>query len=279
VDLREVTTDHDGVLVGPARPTNGTGVLVLSGSSGRVERDRAVVLARAGVTAVTYRWFGGDGQAAGIWEYPLESFDWAVETLAAQCDRVVLFGTSKSAEAFLLYAADDPRVDAVVAFAPSHVVWANVGPGPDGAPRPQHSSWSRGGAAAPFVPYDDAAEPDGDPPAFTPVYAQSLRTAADRVASATIPVERFFGDVLLVAGGDDRVWPSLDFARAVESRRRSLDLPTTVVTHPDAGHRVILPGEPVAAGGQRMARGGSEAADRALGERAWPEVRRVLELT
>jgi len=279
VDLREVTTDHDGVLVGPARPTNGTGVLVLSGSSGRVERDRAVVLARAGVTALTYRWFGGDVQPAGIWEYPLESFDWAVETLAAQCDRVVLFGTSKSAEAFLLYAADDPRVDAVVAFAPSHVVWANVGPGPDGELRPQHSSWSRGGAAAPFVPYDDAAEPDGDPPAFTPVYAQSLRTAADRVASATIPVERFFGDVLLVAGGDDRVWPSLDFARAVESRRRSLDLPTTVVTHPDAGHRVILPGEPVAAGGQRMARGGSEAADRALGERAWPEVRRVLELT
>jgi hypothetical protein len=50
------------------------------------------------------------------------------------------------------------------------------------------------------------------------------------------------------------------------------------VTHPDAGHRVILPGEPVAAGGQRMARGGSEAADRALGELAWPEVRRVLEL-
>lgn len=279
MDLREVTTDHDGVLVAPARPTNGTGVLVLSGSSGRVERERAGLLARAGVAALTYRWFGGEGQPPGIWEYPLESFDWAVETLAAQCDRVVLFGTSKSAEAFLLYAADDPRVDAVVAFAPSHVVWANVGPGPDGELRPQHSSWSRGGAAVPFVPYDDAADPDGDPPAFTPVYAQSLRTAADRVTPATIPVERFFGDVLLVAGGDDRVWPSLDFARAVESRRLALDLPTTVVTHPGAGHRVILPGESVAAGGLRMARGGSELADRALGELAWPEVRRVLDLT
>ena len=91
-------------------------------------------------------------------------------------------------------------VDAVVALAPSHVVWANVGAGPDGELRPQHSSWSRGGAPLPFVPYDDDAEPVGDPPAFTPVYAQSLRTAADRVAAATIPVERFFGDVLLVAG-------------------------------------------------------------------------------
>lgn len=279
VRLRETAYGHDGVLVQPAGGGNGTGVLVLSGSSGRVERDRARLLASGGVTAaLTYRWFGGDGQPAGIWEYPLESFAPAVGSLAEHCDRVVLLGASKSAEAFLLYAADDPAVDAVVALAPSHVAWANVGPGPDGELRPQHSSWSRGGRPVPFVPYDDAAEPVGDPPAYAPVYAQSLRTHRDRVTAATIPVERFFGDVLLVAGGDDRVWPSAQFARAVQARRRALDLPTTVVTHESAGHRVVLPREPVATGGQRMARGGTEAADRALGERAWPEIRRVLDL-
>ena len=277
--VREQSVDHDGVLVEPAGGGNGTGVLVLSGSSGRVERHRAVLLAGAGVSAaLTYRWFGGEGQPAGIWEYPLESFAPAVATLAERCDRVVLVGVSKTAEAFLAYAADDPAVDAVVALAPSHVVWANVGAGPDGELRPQHSSWSRGGAPLPFVPYDDEAEPVGDPPAFMPVYAQSLRSAGARVAAATIPVERFFGDVLLVAGGDDQVWPSVTFARAVQARRRALELPTTLVTHPEAGHRVVLPGEPVAGGGQRMARGGTEAADRALGERAWPEIRRVLDL-
>ena len=216
MDLREHALAHDGVLLEPVAGGNGTGVLVLSGSSGRVERDRARLLARSGVSAaLTYRWFGGDGQPAGIWEYPLESFAPAVASLAERCDRVVLLGVSKSAEAFLLYAADDPVVDAVVALAPSHVAWANVGPGPDGELRPQHSSWSRNGEPVPFVPYDDDAEPVGDPPAFAPVYAQSLRTAADRVPAATIPVERFFGDVLLVAGGDDRVWPSVTFARAV----------------------------------------------------------------
>ena len=277
--VREHPTAHEGVLVEPVSGGNGTGVLVLSGSSGRVERERARLLASAGVTAaLTYRWFGGDGQPAGIWEYPLEAFAPAVESLAERCDRVVLVGVSKSAEAFLLYAADDPAVDAVVALAPSHVAWANVGAGPDGQLRPQHSSWSRAGEPVPFVPYDDEAEPLGDPPAYAPVYAQSLRTHSDRVAAATIPVERFFGDVLLVAGGDDRVWPSVQFARAVQARRRALDLPTTVVTHDGAGHRVLLPGEAVATGGQRMARGGTEAADRALGERAWPHVRRVLEL-
>ena len=277
--LRETAYGHDGLLVEPSGGGNGTGVLVLSGSSGRVERERARLLASAGVTAaLTYRWFGGEGQPAGIWEHPLETFAPAVAALAERCDRVVLMGVSKSAEAFLLYAGEDPAVDAVVALAPSHVAWANVGPGPDGELRPQHSSWSRGGEPVPFVPYDDDAEPIGDPPAYAPVYVQSLRTHAERVAAATIPVERFFGDVLLVAGGDDQVWPSVTFARAVESRRRALDLPTTVVTHDGAGHRVVLPGETVATSGQRMARGGTEEADRALGELAWPQIRRVLDL-
>lgn len=277
--LRETPWAHDGVLVEPEGRGNGTGVLVLSGSSGRVERDRARLLASAGVgAALTHRWFGGPGQPAGIWEHPLESFAPAVAFLAERCDRVVLMGTSKSAEAFLQYAAEDPAVDAVVALAPSHVAWANVGPGPDGELRPQHSSWSRGGSPVSFVPYDDAAAPVGDPPAYAPVYAQSLRTHEDRVAAAAIPVERFFGDVLLVAGSDDRVWPSVEFARALRSRRQALDLPTTLVTHDAAGHRVLLPGEAVATGGQRMARGGTEAADRALGERAWPHLRRVLDL-
>lgn len=257
---------------------NGTGVLVLSGSSGRVERERAQVLASAGVTALTYRWFGGPDGPEGICEYPLESFSWAVERLAAQCDRVVLMGSSKTAEAFLLYAADDPRVDAVVALAPSHVAWANVGPGSDGAVRPCRSSWTRGGVPVPFVPYDDDIAVDTDPPAFEPVYRGSLRTFADRVEAARIPVERFFGDVLLVAGGDDRVWPALDSAREIEARRAAYDLPTTLVTHPGAGHRVTLPGESVAEGGMRMARGGTDAADRELGRLAWPHLRRILDL-
>ena len=271
--------DVDGVLARPLDGGNGTGVLVLSGSSGRVEAPRARLLAAAGVSAaLTYQWFGSPGTPDAIWEYPLEAFGPAIDRLAGDCDRVVLLGTSKTAEAFLLLATDDPRVDAVVAVAPGHVVWANVGPGPDGELRPQHSSWSRGGEPVPFVPYDDDFEVTGDPPEFVGSYRHSLAATPDRVAAATIPVERFFGDVLLVAGGDDRLWPALDAARAIEARRSGAGLPTTVVSHPDAGHRVVLPGEPVATGGMRMARGGTDEADRALGLLAWPELLRVLGL-
>ena len=81
MDLRTRPYDHDGVLVAPADGGNGTGVLVLSGSSGRVESERARVLASAGVSAaLTYRWFGSPGLPAAIWEYPLEAFGSAVGT-------------------------------------------------------------------------------------------------------------------------------------------------------------------------------------------------------
>ncbi len=267
----------DAHLVEPAKAATGVGVLVLSGSSGRVERERATVLAGLGSTVLTYRWFGGRPEApAGLCEFPLESFAPAIDRLATECDQVVLLGVSKSAEAFLAYAAHDPRVDAVVALSPSHVTWANVGPCADGQLRPCRSSWTLDGTPLPFVPYDDDVEVATDPPAFLPVYEQSLRTFAAEAEAARIPVERIFADVLLVAGGDDQVWPSVRSAREIEARRTAYGLPTTVVTHPDAGHRVILPGEPVATGGMRMARGGSETADRELGRLAWPEIARVL---
>lgn len=45
----------------PENPT-GVGVLVLAGSSGRLDVGRADVLAAAGATALAVRWFGGEGQ-------------------------------------------------------------------------------------------------------------------------------------------------------------------------------------------------------------------------
>jgi hypothetical protein len=118
------------------------GVLVLSGSSGRVEEDRCRVLQEHGLVARSFRWFGGPGQVPGICELPLETFLPVLDELAAGCDGLAVLGVSKGAEAALLLGLRDPRVRAVVALAPTPVVWANVGPGPDGEVRPQRSSWS-----------------------------------------------------------------------------------------------------------------------------------------
>jgi hypothetical protein len=134
----------------------------------------------------------------------------------------------------------------------------------------------------PFVPFDDEAIEDamkdasGEPPSYCEAYLSALEKYADRVPAATIPVERIAGEVVLVAGGGDALWPSVLAAEAVRRRRTAHDLETIVVTHPDAGHRVVLPGEPVLPLSQRLAWGGSEAADRELGLRAWPEIAAIV---
>lgn len=262
---------EDAYLATPERPC-GTGVLVLHGSSGRLERDRADLFAAAGAHALAIRWFGGIGQEQAPCDVPLERFFAALDRLAPVCDRLAVLGLSFGAEAALLTAAHDERVEATVALAPSPVAWAGF----DGDRMSSH--WTLAGDPVPFVPFVDDWEPDGEPPAFRGLYAASLAADPRRSAEAAIPVERIRGDVVLVGGEDDQVWPGADFARLVAQRRQEHGLATTVVTHTEAGHRVVLPGEEPATGGMSLARGGTPEADRELGLLAWPHLVRAMHL-
>ena len=259
----------DRLLVRAEDPT-GTGVLVVAGSSGALEEQRCRLLADHGATALTIRWFGGEDQQPGPWEVPLETFTSALDELEAECDRLAVMGTSFGAEAALLVGAVDPRVTAVVACAPTSVVWSGVDE--DGR---QTSHWTWQGEPLPFVPFVEDWVPDSDPPAYRGLYEASLQHAPE---DAVIPVERITGAVVLVAGEDDQVWPAAEFARRIEERRREHGLLARVVRGPGAGHRVVLPGEDPAERGRPMARGGTPAGDRALGEAAWPHVVEALGL-
>lgn len=260
----------------PGRTGNGTGVLVLAGSSGRIDTARVDMLSARGVTAAGLRWFGGDGLPELPSEVPLEHVMDAVGVLAHDCDRVVLLGLSYGAEAALLTASLDPRPAAVVAMAPTDVAW-------EGHRRtetdPVRSKWTHVGAPVPFVPMDRTPVPAGERPAFVDLYLRSLDVAgADVVAAAEIPVERFGGEVLLVVGGDDQVWPSARAAARIERRRAAAGLPTTVVRDERAGHPIVLPGEVVPDLARPYRVGGDAGAPQRLGRRAWPHIARVLDL-
>lgn len=259
----------EGVRWIPEAPS-GTAVLVLAGSSGRIDSARAELLAREGAIAESIRWFGGPGQNEGPWDIPLELFLDRVSDLSRDADRVVVLGTSFGSEAALLVGAHSPQVSAVAAFAPSDVVWAGVRP--DGSVT---SHWTLGGDALPYVGFVDDWEPDTDPPAFLELYAESRRRSPEAASAAAIPVEQI-AHLLLVAGNDDQVWPSLAMAAAMRRRRDTHGLPTTLVSDVDAGHRVVLPGEAPARAGVRMRRGGTDHADRRLGSAAWAELKTLL---
>lgn len=274
--VRETTlTDSEGVLLAPEGAT--TGVLVLSGSSGRIETDRCRMLASHGVAAASIRYFGGPGQPGEARLVPLETFDDVLADLHARYQRLVVLGTSWGAQAALLLGTLHPEIDAVVGISPTYVAWAGLSD-----ERPQRSSWTLRGEQVPFVPFNDEAiedavkEANGELPSYCEAYLSALEKYADRVPAAIIPVERIAGEVVLVAGGGDALWPSVLSAEAVRRRRTAHDLETIVVTHPDAGHRVVLPGEPVLPLSQRLAWGGTETADRELGLLAWPEIAAIV---
>ncbi len=258
---------HDAV---PSRES-GTAVLLLAGSSGRVEKERADLMASRGARVRAIRWFGGEGQRPAPHEVPIELFIGLLDDLRRDHDRVAIVGTSFGAEAALV-TASAVDVDVTVALSPSSVVWSGV---VDGA---WSSHWTLRGTPLPAVRFDPEWEPHTDPPEYVALYDRSMDLDPAVTADATIPVERIAGEVLLAAGGDDRVWPSARFADAIAERRRAHGRETTVVRHPRAGHRVILPGETAAVGGVRMVRGGSTEADAELGAAVWRELTRVLRL-
>jgi dienelactone hydrolase len=272
----ELTEPWEGFLAAPAAGGDSAAVLVLSGSSGRIERDRCRLFARAGVTAASIRWFGGPGQPPGICEVPLETFVAATDLLRERgAERVSLLGVSKSAEAALSVSTRSDCADAVIALAPSSVVWCNVGPGSDGRAIPYRSSWTWQGRALPFVPYADGwtpTEPPGAPISVLGWYERSLTAYPDRLPTAAIEVEKSSADLVFIAGGADRMWPSLRFARELTDRRTAAGRETVLITRAEAGHRTVFPGEVAPPPSTRFDHGGDAHADAQLGTAAWPHV-------
>lgn len=262
-----------------ARPDAGkTGVIILSGSSGRVDIVRARLFAEAGAQVLALQWFGGTDQSPGICEIPLETFITATDFLVSRrCERIVLVGTSKGAEAALLVASIDKRVNAVAAISPSSVVWGNIGPGVDGSAWPERSSWSLGGRPLDFVPADLDWKKDyrRGLVSYRSFFEKCLANNAEANGRARIPIENSAAEVVLVAGGDDALWPSDAFARQLAQFRELCGRSVSLIFDEHAGHRILFPGEATPRS-TLHAHGGSDEADARLGHKAWQVIAKLI---
>jgi hypothetical protein len=87
-------------------------------------------------------------------------------------------------------------------------------------------SWTWGGEPLPFVasdPYWKREFRDGLL-SYRGLYERSLRRFVSEVDAATIPVEAAQARIVLVAGGDDVLWPSELFARSIARGSRKIGL-------------------------------------------------------
>jgi dienelactone hydrolase len=190
-------------------------VLIFGGSEGGVAvANLARLLASHGYPALALAYFHAPGLPASLVRIPLEYFARAARWLRATAAAasagtasagtasggtgsrpLVAWGFSRGSEAALLLGVHFPRlISAVIAGSPSSVT--NVAFSPFSALPSDEPAWTLGGRALPV------ASPPGDP-----------RSAGN--PAAVIPVARIRGPVLLLAGADDQLWPSLAYGRAI----------------------------------------------------------------
>jgi hypothetical protein len=177
----------------------------------------------------------------------------------------------------LLVATIDQRVNATVAISPSSVVWGNIGAGIDGIAWPERSSWSFEGLPLDFVPADPNWERDyrDGLVSYRSLFEKCLTANDDATRRAQIPIEKASADLVLIAGGDDALWPSDTFARDLARRREAYGKSVSLVFEQDAGHRILLPGETTPRS-KLHAHGGRDEADARLGQKAWQAIAQLL---
>jgi hypothetical protein len=130
-------------------------VIVVSGGGGAIEEFRAAVLASHGYAGVALAYFAQPGLPRGLVNIPLEYFEGAIAWVRAQpwfSDRLLaVSGMSRGGELALLLGATFPEIGAVVAWAPSGVVFWGLGLAEPGDTRPR-AAWTFRGKPMPLSP-------------------------------------------------------------------------------------------------------------------------------
>src|SRR5271156_1885847 len=265
-------------------------VIVLSGSGGGFDVDKAAVLSRHGFATLALAYFGIAPLPTWLHRIPLEYFEAALTWLRAQPEidtqRTGILGVSRGAELALLLGSTFPqRIRVIVAYAPSSVAWAASGR--DKSSGEIIPCWTWRGKPVPFAPLPlrgfmwRSAFPVvalKRPVMFRNLFRAGLRNR-EAVERAAIPVEKIRGPILLISGGDDHLWPAAQMSEAIIARLkrngRAHAAEHLHVAH--AGHMLRYPHLPVTARdsrnkhlrGARFSFGGTPSADAEAQTQAW----------
>lgn len=212
-----------GTLFLPETSEPQPGIIVVGGSGGGLREHQAALFASRGYAALALAYFRFEHLPEGLVNIPLEYFETAIRWMQTQRqvmrDKLVVVGTSRGGELALLVAATFPEIKAVVAYAPSSVLWGGVTNIPGDVTKP---SWTYQGTPLPFLaravpPAEVAEKPSQEPISFIPGYLVRLADPK-AVKRASIAVEKIRGPVLLLSGEQDKMWPSKVMATMVEKR-------------------------------------------------------------
>jgi len=254
-------------------------LIVLGGSEGGIDTSSSVGIgfSKHDYAVLALAYFAETGLSPTLEEIPLEYFDRAVDWLKKQPEvdprAIGVIGGSRGSEAALLLAARNPDIRAVMAFAPSGIVWQGLD---FSDPQNMGPAWTSDGKALPFVTPDPAAYRPG---ASMRAMFDNVMADADKRLETAIPVEKINGPILLISGKEDALWPSADLAERVVKRLgdQKFKHAVTHLAYEGAGHLVFM-GDPSTAGAQAQANapanpmlGGTGAANANAWADNWPK--------
>jgi pimeloyl-ACP methyl ester carboxylesterase len=269
----------------PAGPGPHPAVIVLGGSGGRADHDRAALYASHGFAALALAYFRAPGLPRGLVNVPLEyvgnAIDDALDTVRPPKDFVAVEGISRGGELALLVGATFPKVRAVVGIMASGLVMGAFGEPESGDPRPA-AAWTLGKKPVPDLfagnPRVDWSHSNPEV-SLVPGYLAAMRDAPS-VERATIPVERIRGPGLLITGKDDRLAPRFELAEIARRRleRHRHRWPYEHLSYENSGHTIAPPYIPVTAdrfvhpvSKEVMALGGTTEGRAHANEDWWPK--------
>jgi dienelactone hydrolase len=280
------TRVRDNGIVGTFSTPDGVGpfpgVLALGGSDGGTPDYFPHLLVPEGFACLALQYWGTRETQLTFSEIPLERIEIGLRWLArhpgvnAAGGRVAIVGASRGAELALLVAATFPElVGPLVAYTPSGVMWQGLDfTLPPGTTR---SSWTMRGAPFPYVRFPADVPPVHSERGFSmlPVCERGLDDR-EAVEGATIHVERATGPILLVSGGDDKVWSAGRMSEMVVGRMTQHGRAADVrhLHYPRAGHMLfpyVRPSD-VTVPAFPMDLGGTPEADAAAHADAWGQV-------
>jgi dienelactone hydrolase len=262
----ETSIRADGIVGKLYRPTDDKtypGVIVLGGSGGGFgwSGEMAARLAHCRFAALALAYFRHDGLPKALVNIPLEYFETAVDWISRQeritTMKLAVVGGSRGGELALLLASRIPRIKAVVAYAPSSVVWGADG----GVTSIGRAAWSYRGRPLPYMKMGLSKRTlieyakmvvcffSRRPYRLTPLCLTALENKPS-VEQVTIPVEKIQGPILLISGEDDQLWPAAFMCEKIVARLKAFGsagggFPCKHVKYEGAGHAISLPDLPL----------------------------------
>jgi dienelactone hydrolase len=225
-------------------------ILLLGGAEGGIgPDDYAQIISSHGYAVLALAYFGMENLPESLQRIPVEYFfnaiDWAKEKQFVDTSRIVILGGSKGGEAALLLASMRKDIKGVIAVAPSNVVWQGI---PKKFPSLK-SSWTLNGKELPFLKgsysfsfvrkfFGNSIQVE-----MIELFQTVFTEDKSKIEPAIIKVEKINGPILLIAGKEDKRWPSYDMCQMIEKRLDSLKFKHQIVGlyYDHAGHSICDP--------------------------------------